>query len=205
MFQVSHDFMDFMDLDVNIQDLLLVGSMAGYNYSKHSDIDLHIVLDFNDISEDKDLLQRYFSLAKSKWNRSRGTILFGHDVEVYVEDAEDQRIPTATYSLTKGDWISRPSQDNMVIDYNGVTKKVNEKMSEIEELENLYQAEEYEEAYEMGTNLRSKLRSFRQSGLDRDGEYSNENLAFKVLRRSKSLDRLNDITKKSYKNMRSAE
>ena len=56
----------------------------------------------------------------------------------------------------------------------------------------------------MDTNLRSKLRNFRQSGLDRDGEYSNENLAFKVLRRSKSLDRLNDITKKSYKNMRSA-
>jgi len=76
---------------------------------------------------------------------------------------------------------------------------------EIEELEALYQAEEYEEAYEMGTSLRSKLRNFRQSGLDRDGEYSNENLAFKVLRRSNSLDRLNDITKKSYKNMRSAE
>ena len=205
LLQVSHDFMDFMDLDVNIHDLLLVGSMAGYNYSKHSDIDLHIVLDFKDISEDKDLLQRYFSLAKSKWNRSRGTILFGHDVEVYVEDMEDERIPTATYSLTKGDWINRPKRDKMAIDYDGVTKKVNEKMSEIDELENLFQAEEYEEAYEMGMSLRSKLRSFRQSGLDRDGEYSNENLAFKVLRRSKSLDRLNDITKKSYKNMRSAE
>jgi hypothetical protein len=204
LLQVSHDFMDFMDLDVNIQDLLLVGSMAGYNYSKYSDIDLHIVLDFGDISEDKELLRRYFSLAKSKWNRSRGTILSGHDVEVYVEDMEDERIPTATYSLTKSDWINRPSRDKMVIDYSGVTKKVNEKMTEIEELESLYQAEEYEEAYEMGTNLRSKLRNFRQSGLDRDGEYSNENLAFKVLRRSKSLDRLNDITKKSYKNMRSA-
>jgi hypothetical protein len=110
---------------------------------------------------------------------------------------EDERIPTATYSLTKGDWINRPNRDNMAIDYDGVTKKVSEKMAEIEELENLFQAEEYEEAYEMGMNLRSKLRGFRQSGLDRDGEYSNENLAFKVLRRSKSLDRLNDITKQS--------
>jgi len=205
LLKVSHDFMDFLDLEVNIYDLLLVGSMAGYNYSKHSDIDLHIVLDFKDVSEDKELLQRYFSLAKSKWNRSRGTVLFGHDVEVYVEDIEDERMPSATYSLTKGDWVNRPSRDNMNIDYDGVTKKVNEKMLEVDQLEALFQAEEYKEAFEVGTTLRSKIRNFRQSGLDREGEYSNENLAFKVLRRSEVLDRLNDITKKSYTYMRSAE
>ena len=205
LLKVSHDFMDFLDLEVNIYDLLLVGSMAGYNYSKHSDIDLHIILDFKDVSEDKELLQKYFSLAKSKWNRSRGTVLFGHDVEVYVEDVEDERVPSATYSLSKGEWVNRPSRDNMNIDYDGVTKKVNEKMLEIEQLEALFQAEEYKEAFELGTALRSKIRSFRQSGLAREGEYSNENLAFKVLRRTETLDRLNDITKKSYKYMRSAE
>jgi len=205
LLKVSHDFMDFLDLEANIYDLLLVGSMAGYNYSKHSDIDLHIILDFKDVSEDKELLQKYFSLAKSKWNRSRGTVLFGHDVEVYVEDVEDERVPSATYSLSKGEWVNRPSRDNMNIDYDGVTKKVNEKMLEIEQLEALFQAEEYKEAFELGTALRSKIRSFRQSGLAREGEYSNENLAFKVLRRTETLDRLNDITKKSYKYMRSAE
>ena len=205
LIQVGHDFMDFLDLDVNIQELILVGSMAGYNYSKYSDIDLHIILDFKDVSEDKELLKRYFSLAKSKWNRSRGTKLFGHDVEVYVEDVEDERIPAATYSLTKDDWINRPSNDKMSIDYEGVSKKVSEKMQEVEELEALFQAKDYKEAYEMGTNLREKLRTFRQSGLDREGEYSNENLAFKVLRRSGTLERLNSLTKNSYKNMRSAE
>ena len=114
-------------------------------------------------------------------------------------------MPSATYSLTKGDWVNRPSRDNMNIDYDGVTKKVNEKMLEVDQLEALFQAEEYKEAFEVGTTLRSKIRNFRQSGLDREGEYSNENLAFKVLRRSEVLDRLNDITKKSYKYMRSAE
>jgi hypothetical protein len=203
LIQVSHDFMDFMDLDVNIQDLLLVGSMAGYNYSKHSDIDLHIVLDFKDISEDKELLERYFSLAKSKWNRSRGTVLFGHDVEVYVEDIGDDRIPSATYSLTANKWLNEPSRDNMVIDYEGVSKKVQEKLGEIDELESLHGAGEYEEAFNLAKSLRSKIRNFRQSGLDREGEYSNENLAFKVLRRSGALERLNSLAKNSYRKMRS--
>ena len=62
---------------------------------------------------------------------------------------------------------------------------------------------EYKEAYQFGTDLRSKLRNFRQAGLDKDGEYSNENLAFKVLRRSGILERMNEYVKNSYIEMRS--
>ena len=201
--QLAHDFMEYLDLDVEIKDLLLVGSMAGYNHSKYSDIDLHIVLDFSEISADKELLRKYFMLAKSKWNRGRTVMLSGHDVEIYVEDVNDDRIPSAIYSIKMGEWVSEPSKEGLTIDYEGVTKKVNEKMDEVDELQTLYEDGEYKEAYQFGTDLRSKLRNFRQAGLDKDGEYSNENLAFKVLRRSGILDRMNEYVKNSYIEMRS--
>tara|TARA_R100001509_G_scaffold152373_1_gene112486 strand:- start:72 stop:1022 length:951 start_codon:yes stop_codon:yes gene_type:complete len=204
LIQLAGDFMDFLDLDISVSDILLVGSMAGYNYSKHSDIDLHIVLDFSKISVDKELLKRYFTLAKSKWNRSRMVTLSGHDVEVYVEDIEDDRIPSAVYSVERNEWLSEPNKDDLTIDYDGVTKKVYEKMDEVDELQSLYEGGEYKEAFQFGTDLRSKLKNFRQAGLDKDGEYSNENLAFKVLRRSGVLDRVNEYVKESYIEMRSA-
>ena len=201
--RVADDFLQYLDLDVKIQDLYLVGSMAAYNYSDYSDIDLHIVLDFKDISTDKELLRKYFALAKSKWNRGRTVMLSGHDVEIYVEDINDDRIPSAIYSVMRGEWISEPSKDDLTIDYEGVTKKVNEKMDEVDELQTLYENGDYKEAYQFGTKLRSKLKNFRQAGLDNDGEFSNENLAFKVLRRSGVFDRVNEYVKNSYIEMRS--
>ena len=201
--QLANDFMAHLNLDVNVQDVLLVGSMAGYNHSKYSDIDLHLVLDFSEISSDKDLLRKYFMLAKSKWNKSRSVMLSGHDVEIYVEDIDDERIPSATYSIKRDEWINQPSKEDLTIDYEGVTKKVNEKMSEVDELQSLYEDGEYKQAYEFGKDLRAKLRNFRQAGLDNDGEFSNENLAFKVLRRSGVFDRMNEYVKKAYIEMRS--
>ena len=199
--QVAQDFLDHLGLKIMMKDLLLVG----FNYSDYSDIDLHIILDFSKISEDKDLLRKYFILAKSKWNKTRSLMLAGHDVEIYVEDVNDDRIPTATYSLLRDQWVSEPSREGLTIDYEGVTKKVNEKMDEVDELQALYEQGVYDEAYELGTMLRSKLRNFRQAGLDKDGEFSNENLAFKVLRRSGILDRMNEYVKNSYIEMRSAD
>jgi len=205
---IADDFIKSLNMDIEIKDVLLVGSMAGYNHSKYSDVDLHIVLDFSDISLDRELLRKYFILAKSKWNKNQMIILYGHDVEVYVEDVGDlfgrrsPRVPSAVYSIMRGEWLSEPSREGSNIDYEGVVKKVEEKMGGIDELQTLYENGEYEEAYDLGTRLRAKMRNFRQSGLDREGEYSNENLAFKVLRRSGDLERMNEYTKKSYISMR---
>ena len=203
--QVAYDFLDSLGIKVGLSDLYLVGSMAAYNYSEHSDIDLHLILDFDKVSSDKDLLRDYFMLAKSKWNRTRGLILSGHDVEIYVEDVDDERIPSATYSVLNGKWVTEPAKEDVQIDYDGVSKKVNEKMMEVEELEKLFDAGEWKEAYEFGTGLRHKMRSFREAGLEDQGEFSNENLAFKVLRRAGTLDKINDYVKKSYKEMRASD
>jgi hypothetical protein len=45
-------------------------------------------------------------------------------------------------------------------------------------------------------NMRKKLKSFRQSGLDVGGEYSYENLTFKLLRRNGYIHKLLDLKTK---------
>ncbi len=76
-------------------------------------------------------------------------------------------------------------------------------MEEIDELQTLYESGEYRDAFELGKKLREKIGNFRQGGLEREGEFSNENLAFKLLRRTGELDRMNEYVKKSYIEMRS--
>ena len=44
--------------------------------------------------------------------------------------------------------------------------------------------------------MRKKLKSFRQSGLDVGGEYSYENLTFKLLRRNGYIHKLLDLKTK---------
>ncbi len=74
-----------------------------------------------------------------------------------------------------------------------------------DQLEKLFEAGEWKEAYDFGTGLRHKMRNFRKAGLQGQGEFSNENLAFKVLRRAGTLDKINDYVKKSYKEMRASD
>jgi len=202
LISVANDFVDSLGLDIEIKDILLVGSMAGYNYSEHSDVDLHIVLDFGEISTDPELLRKYFFLAKSKWNRNYRVTVGGHDVEVYAEDIGDDPVPSPTYSLMRDEWILEPSKEDVSIDYEGVVKKVKEKVKQIDELQSLHDSGNYEEAYDLSLAMKTKLRNFRKSGLDESGEFSIENLAYKILRRSGEIERVADILKKSYTSMR---
>ena len=56
--------------------------------------------------------------------------------------------------------------------------------------------ETYDEAKIMIDKFNEKLGKFRQSGLDKGGEYSEENLVFKVLRRNGYLDKIRSIKDK---------
>ena len=42
--------------EANIKDIILTGSLANYNYSILSDIDLHLLLDFSELNSDEEAL-----------------------------------------------------------------------------------------------------------------------------------------------------
>ena len=43
----------------NTVDILIVGSIASFNWSKYSDIDLHIITDFKAINDNTELVKNY--------------------------------------------------------------------------------------------------------------------------------------------------
>ena len=71
-------------------------------------------------------------------------------------------------------------------------------MAEIDKACEMYCDRDYEKTIEYVEKMREKLRKFRKAGLDTGGEFSVENLSFKVLRRNGYLKKLSDLATKAY-------
>ena len=87
LLKIAKDFYEKLDLPAPILDITFTGSMANYNWTNLSDIDLHIVINYSDVNEDIDLVKNYLMEAKSNWNRNHDIQIKGHEVEIYVQDS----------------------------------------------------------------------------------------------------------------------
>jgi len=164
--------------------------MANYNYNDKSDLDIHVILDFNQISENKDFVGNFFKLKKALWTEKLPIQIKGHDVEMYFQDSGEPHHSSGTYSLIKNDWVRKPTKKIINIDSAAVQLKSADLMNTIDDLESNKNEENFIYKHE---TLKNKIKKLRQSGLDTKGEYSVENLAFKVLRNSGYLDKLSNM------------
>lgn len=181
-------FIEFCDADGLIfADIILTGSMANYNYNQNSDLDVHVILDFNQISENKEFVGDFFKLKKALWADKLPIQVKGHDVEMYFQDSAEPHHSSGTYSLVKDDWIRKPTKKIINIDSADVQLKSADLMNAIEDLEDNKNQKDFLVKHEQ---LKNKIKKLRQSGLDIKGEFSTENLAFKVLRNTGYLEKL---------------
>ena len=114
-----------------------------------------------------------------------------------MEDHTDQHFSSGVYSIVKDDWLLMPQQQQRELDWESISIKAEALISEIDYLQELYEIGQYEKAINGVKALRDKIKRFRQSGLELGGEYSVENLVFKVLRRTDLLGKMNDLITKS--------
>lgn len=199
LLEIAHDFLDHLDLnDISIKDIIVTGSLANYNWSSYSDIDLHILLDFAAVDNNKDLVKRFFDAVRSNWNKTHDIRVKEHEVEIYVQDEHEPHTSTGVYSLENDDWIVEPKKVNPVIDERNVIKKATNLMRDIDKIEDLYIIGRYETVLRDGEKMKGKLKRLRQTGLERAGIFSVENLAFKVLRRSGHIGTLHDLMRQAY-------
>jgi len=206
LLEIAQDFWDGQDLDdVEIKDIIFTGSLANYNWSNFSDIDLHIVIDYTSVNDDAELVRKYFNSIKSAWNRDHDIRIKDYEVEMYVQDYLEPHIATGIYSVQDNKWVKKPNKFKPEIDYKCVTIKANCIMDEIDEIQKDYDKEKYTDAFDKTQSLKEKIRNMRKSGLEAGGAFSVENLAFKVLRRNESLKKLNDLKLMSYDKMKSIE
>lgn len=186
-------FIDYIEIpNFKVLDVVLTGSMANFNYTKFSDFDVHVVTRYSDLDCD-DLAEAFYQAKKKIWNDDHDVIVRGHEVEMYVEDVNEPPVAAGIYSLIDDTWIKRPDYNPPTIADNAVNRKVEDLIVQIKKT--IEAANDDSDV----RRLLTKLRKMRQSGLDKGGEYSVENLSFKILRNlgylemlSKSIKELQD-------------
>lgn len=184
-------FIEFCDAEnLKFNDVILTGSMANYNYNENSDLDVHVILDFNQISENKEFVGDFFKLKKQLWADKLPIQIKGHDVEMYFQDSAEKHHSTGTYSLVRNEWVDKPTKKIINIDTADVQLKSAGLMNAIDDLETNMNEEDFLKKYE---TLKDKIKKYRQAGLDKSGEFSTENLVFKVLRNTGYLGRMTEL------------
>jgi len=75
-------------VDIDIDDVIIVGSNANYNYTDKSDIDLHLVADLSLYEGKEDLAQVVYNAYRRLFNNKFDPMIYGHEVELYIEPKE---------------------------------------------------------------------------------------------------------------------
>ena len=202
---IAEDFYLGLELAAPVLGITFTGSMANYNWTDKSDIDLHIVIDYQALNEDYAFVKKYLSYVKTIWNRNHEIMIKDHEVEVYVQDVNEPHYSTGVYSVLGDEWLIEPVRAEFEVSEEDIKKKIDYFENIIEFISKLEKDKKYEEAYGDSDRLSDKLRKYRQAGLEQGGEFSVENLVFKNLRNSDEIGRLYDIKRNSYDAMMSIE
>jgi len=206
LMKIVQDFLKDKKLDeFDIKDITITGSLANYNWSKYSDIDLHILIDYRDIDENVELVRDYLGAIKSVWNRLHDIKIYGYEVEIYVQDSREPHISTGVWSLMNNSWIEKPAKFKPTIDSQSVSNKVTFLIKEIEKAKKFFDSDRFAQAYKFSDLLKKKIKRMRQCGLEEGGIYSVENLAFKLLRRNGYIETLFDVYNDSYDQLSSLD
>lgn len=168
------------NVPIKVYDYWLVGSNAAYNYTKDSDIDIHIIVDM-DIVADQYLLRLLYDYIKSSFSQKYDIMVKGHEVELYLEDIKTSAVTNGIYSLKQDKWIKFPQeQEPRIIDIEETPLFI-EWLDRYEHLED----EECEQFLD-------DLYVMRKISLANEGEFGDGNLIFKEFRNRGYLDDLKD-------------
>ena len=184
-------FIKFAGLEnESFKDIILTGSLANYNWHEGSDLDVHILMDLNQISDDKEFANEFFRTKKLLWGEKMPVKVNGHDVELYVQDINEPHASTGVYSIWNNDWVTKPIKEMIAIDTNNIQQKASYIMGLIDDLEDTVDDAEVAKVSDL---VMDKLRNYRKAGLEDEGEFSTENLVFKILRNTGYLEKLSKM------------
>jgi hypothetical protein len=184
LLRTARTFISYLEIpDFKIQDIVLTGSMANYNWTKYSDFDVHVITRYSDLRCD-DLAAVFYKAKKKIWNSEHDVTIHGHEVEMYVEDVGHAAISAGMFSLLRNQWIVRPDRSKPRIDRRAINHKVSDLITQITASMDSGHTGDIKRVID-------KIRKMRKSGLSSGGEQSTENLAFKILRNQGYISKLN--------------
>jgi ribosomal protein S15P/S13E len=194
---------------VKPKDIIITGSLANFNWNeKYSDIDLHVLLDYNKVDKRKDFVSNYFYTLKKQWNEEHEDLkIFGFPVEVYVQDVNETHTASGVYSLEKNEWIEEPKRDKLAkvkVNKTNIKKEVSIYTEKIDNLiklfkENKKDKHKLEQISKKAEHIFNEIKSNRRNSLNgKNTEITEDNIIFKSLRRLGYIDKIVKIISDSY-------
>lgn len=200
LLRVAESFISFVPTipsDTKPTDVVVVGDAVNYSWNKSTPIDLYIILEMKDITDNVDELKALFRMARSVYNSRHELKHQDIKIRLHVVDINQEIYSNSIYSVKSNIWIRKPNRDS--VDNVNREKIVNDiyyYMRVIDKLENM--TDDYERRYTMAIQVKEKLISLRNTSLKNNGETGDGNLLFKSLRSNKYLSKLADIITESY-------
>ena len=183
--EIAAAFIEFLEIPKEaVTDIVITGSSASYNYTRHSDIDLHVIVNPEKVHKDCPIVGPYLLSKKSEFNQKHDILIYGIPVEVYTELEGQGTIHNGLYSLNKG-WIDFPKKIAPLKNSEAVKAKYEEYVAAAEEIKE----------GDLADKLLDKIKRMRKAGLEAGGEFSVENLVFKKLRDNGIIGKLMKIKK----------
>jgi hypothetical protein len=193
LLEIAEEFINFLKVDVFVNDIVMTGSLSNYNWSEFSDVDLHIITDMENYGNQKELYDELFKVKKSLFNLTHDITVKGYDVELYVEPKGQDHFSSGIYSVLNDEWINEPEKEEVKIDGKKIKQKSEDWMDIIDTVIDEVQDVSIEDGKEIISKYKEKLRNYRTAGLRKGGEYSYENLVYKVLRRNGYLEKFVEL------------
>ena len=179
--EIAAAFQEFVGIDLDVVDYTITGSNANYTWTEYSDLDLHIIISGTPTDEQREL----FNAKKALWAEQHNITIKGLPVECYVQGEDEPHHSTGVYSIVKDQWIVEPKKIKPQVDDAAVEAKKDSVMHDIETAmlsKNLMKLRAVKE----------KITKMRKAGLERAGEWSVENLVFKILRNLGLIDQITE-------------
>lgn len=184
---------------MRIYDIQLVGSLAQFNWSKYSDVDLHVVVDYAKLRQygTPETLQSIFNHIKDNFNKKHKLLIYGYPVEMYVQNTDVVTESNGIYSVLYGRWLKIPRSRDGIKDRELIKTTAAKCINMINKYEELaYQTRSIpfaEMLIDETQKIYDQIVKARKFAIAKDGEQAAGNIIFKVLRRSGHIQKMKDI------------
>lgn len=199
LLDIGKRFHAYLKVDAPVIDIILTGSLAIYNYNSSSDLDVHVILDYNLVGTPQ-LAKNLLLTKKILWNRLRKNVrVRNREVELYAQSKDEDHKATGQFSILKNQWIQIPEKQDVIIDEHTIKTLIALFQYNIEKLSFI---QDTEERYAEAIRIKDNILKLRRASIESGGEFALGNLVFKSLRNSEGagLTKLFDIIASSYDN-----
>lgn len=179
--RIARAFEEFVGIELEVEDYTLTGSNANYTWTEYSDLDLHLIVPGTPSDEQREL----FMAKKALWAEQHNITIKSLPVECYVQGSKEEHHSTGVYSITKNTWLVKPQKVKPDVDDASVEAK---KDAILRQVEHALLSKDLDKLQK----VKERITTMRRAGLARAGEWSVENLVFKILRNLGLIDEITD-------------